>query len=220
MNSEWNISTIGDIATNESRSFDFNNQNQVVFLNTGDVLEGEFLKNEYIQTKGLPGQAKKAIRQKDILFSEIRPINKRYAYVDFDVTDYVVSTKFMVIQAGNLIIPEYLYLVITSNNILREFQTIAESRSGTFPQITFNSIAHISIKLPPFSAQKKIVHILSILDDKIKLNKKMNQTFEEIAQTLFKSWFVDFDPVHAKANASSDTDYGLIAKELGISREI
>ena len=48
----------------------------------------------------------------------------------------------------------------------------------------------------------------------------MNQTLEEMAQALFKSWFVDFDPVHAKANASSNADYDQIAKELGISREV
>ena len=48
----------------------------------------------------------------------------------------------------------------------------------------------------------------------------MNQTLEDMAQALFKSWFVDFEPVHAKANASSDADYDRIAKELGISREV
>ena len=69
-------------------------------------------------------------------------------------------------------------------------------------------------------SQKKIAHILSTLEDKIELNRKMNKTLEEMAQSIFKSWFVDFDPVHAKANASSDADYDTIAKKLGISREV
>ena len=47
--------------------------------------------------------------------------------------------------------------------------------------------------------QKAITHILGTLDDKIELNQKMNQTLEEIAKAIFKSWFVDFDPVRAKA---------------------
>ena len=47
--------------------------------------------------------------------------------------------------------------------------------------------------------QKAIAHILGTLDDKIELNQKMNQTLEEIAKAIFKSWFVDFDPVRAKA---------------------
>jgi len=70
------------------------------------------------------------------------------------------------------------------------------------------------------NTQKKIAHILSTLDDKIELNRKMNQTLEEMAQALFKSWFVDFDPVHAKAKCSSDKELESAAKELGISKEI
>ncbi len=68
--------------------------------------------------------------------------------------------------------------------------------------------------------QKKIAHILSTLDDKIELNRKMNQTLEEMASAIFKSWFVDFDPVHAKANCTDEAEFENIAKELGISKEI
>ena len=64
----------------------------------------------------------------DILFSEIRPANSRYAFVDFDASDYVVSTKFMVIRSNGSILPRYLYLVLTSNSTLTEFQMVAESR--------------------------------------------------------------------------------------------
>ncbi len=55
------------------------------------------------------------------------------------------------------------------------------------------------ITLPPLSEQTAIAHILGTLDDKIELNRQMNRTLEEIARAIFKSWFVDFDPVHAKA---------------------
>lgn len=55
------------------------------------------------------------------------------------------------------------------------------------------------IELPPIEEQKKIVSLIKSLDDKIELNRKMNATLEQIAQTIFKSWFVDFDPVKAKA---------------------
>ena len=61
------------------------------------------------------------------------------------------------------------------------------------------SVKEILIPLPPLSDQKAIAHILGTLDDKIELNQKMNQTLEEIAKAIFKSWFVDFDPVRAKA---------------------
>ncbi len=55
------------------------------------------------------------------------------------------------------------------------------------------------ISLPPLPQQCAIAHILGTLDDKIELNRRMNETLEEMARALFKSWFVDFDPVRAKA---------------------
>ena len=56
----------------------------------------------------------------------------------------------------------------------------------------------IDIPLPPLPTQRAIAHILGTLDDKIELNRKMNETLEAMAQAIFKSWFVDFDPVRAK----------------------
>ena len=59
-------------------------------------------------------------------------------------------------------------------------------------------IESLEIPLPPLPEQRAIAHILGTLDDKIDLNRRMNETLEEMARALFKSWFVDFDPVRAK----------------------
>ena len=61
----------------------------------------------------------------------------------------------------------------------------------------------IELSLPPLDQQDEIVHILGTLDDKIELNRRMNRTLETIAQSIFKSWFVDFEPVKAKAAAKA-----------------
>ncbi len=70
---------------------------------------------------------------------------------------------------------------------------------AVMPKLTQANLNSIQILLPPLLQQQKIAAILSALDDKIALNRATNQTLEQIAQALFKSWFVDFDPVHAKA---------------------
>jgi type I restriction enzyme, S subunit len=62
-----------------------------------------------------------------------------------------------------------------------------------------NFAKSIEAPLPPLPTQRAIAHILGALDDKIELNRQMNETLEEMARALFKSWFVDFDPVRAKA---------------------
>lgn len=61
------------------------------------------------------------------------------------------------------------------------------------------SARQLLMRLPPVAEQRVIANILGTLDDKIELNRRMSQTLEEMARALFKSWFVDFDPVHAKA---------------------
>ena len=69
---------------------------------------------------------------------------------------------------------------------------------GTRNALTKAMIESIAVPLPPLSEQKAIAHILGTLDDKIELNRRINETLEEMARALFKSWFVDFDPVRAK----------------------
>lgn len=70
---------------------------------------------------------------------------------------------------------------------------------STRPKLTQGDMKRIPVFCPPLADQRAIAHILGSLDDKIELNRQMNQTLEAMAQEIFKSWFVDFDPVHAKA---------------------
>ncbi len=198
MSDVWERTTLGKVASNISETFRFSENEHVIFINTGDVYEGRFLHRKYSLAKTLPGQAKKRIRPNDILLTEIRPANKRYAFVDFPSDQYVVSTKFMIIRGNEKILPKYLYWILTNRATLREFQEIAESRSGTFPQITFDSISHLPIYLPSKEVQANILAIAEALAGKIALNQQMNETLEGIARALFKSWFIDFDPVRAK----------------------
>jgi type I restriction enzyme S subunit len=75
----------------------------------------------------------------------------------------------------------------------------AESRGSVQQVINLGDLRTVHLQLPPLSEQRGIAHILGTLDDKIELNRRMNETLEAIAQALFKSWFVDFDPVRAKS---------------------
>jgi len=73
-------------------------------------------------------------------------------------------------------------------------------QTGTaVPHISGGQIRSFEFLLPPVPEQRAIAHILGTLDDKIELNRRMNETLEAMARALFKSWFVDFDPVRAKA---------------------
>ena len=215
--SDWKKCKLGDVCYPVSETYDFSNREKVVFINTGDISFGKFLKKEYEPVVSLPGQAKKSIQKNDILFSEIRPANGRFALVDFDAHDFVVSTKLMVLRAHPIIDLKFLYLLLTNKYTLAEFQHIAESRSGTFPQITFDAISYFPIDLPPLDEQKRIAQILGSLDDKIELLQKQNKTLEDMAKAIFKSWFVDFDVVHAKQKGLPKAD---IMREYHLTDEL
>ncbi|SFD20859.1 restriction endonuclease subunit S [Pragia fontium] len=197
MGNKWDIVKLDEIAKNASRAFNFKNKNGVIFINTGDVLDGKFLHKNISKINELPGQAKKAIKINDILFSEIRPGNSRFALVNFENThNYVVSTKFMILEVNQDVMNlEFFYLQLTCKQTLSDFQHIAESRSGTFPQITFDSISHYPFYCPDKVAQVKIKNFLGLITKNLETCYQINQTLEQISQTLFKSWFVDFDPV-------------------------
>ncbi|MFO3308897.1 restriction endonuclease subunit S [Legionella pneumophila serogroup 1] len=131
---------------------------------------------------------------------------------------YALSPTLAVINPKKNIDPYFLFYAIKSQKF---FNKVESRMTGTTrPAIGIQLLRTITIDVPSIEIQKKIGFILSTLDGKIELNKKINQTLESIAQAMFKSWFVDFDPVHAKANAQSEDEYDAIAKELGISREI
>ena len=70
---------------------------------------------------------------------------------------------------------------------------------AVFDSLRCADVPNFELRIPPISEQRAIAHILGTLDDKIDLNRRMNETLEAMARALFKSWFVDFDPVRAKA---------------------
>ena len=189
---EWTEYSIGDLCNTISDTYKGNDE-YVVLINTSDVLEGKVLKHEAVVNKNLKGQFKKTFKKHDILYSEIRPANKRFAFVDFENTsNYIASTKLMVLRHNDKVLPEYLFALLKSNNIINELQHLAETRSGTFPQITFSSeLAPMKVLLPDKGIQKKIVSILSSIENKINENTAINNNLEQQAKALFYSMFVE-----------------------------
>ncbi len=104
----------------------------------------------------------------------------------------------VVTRRGAMVAPDFLYWLFRWQEFNRELVT---SASGTKILHTAPSrIEAFRFDLPSREEQRAIAHILGTLDDKIELNRRMNETLEAMARALFKSWFVDFDPVRAKAD--------------------
>jgi len=98
---------------------------------------------------------------------------------------------------SDLLNPAFLLAYLTHSSTKAYMESF--NAGGSRRAITKGHIESFRVPLPPLGEQKAIAHILGTLDDKIELNRKINETLEAMAKALFKSWFVDFDPVRAKA---------------------
>ena len=98
----------------------------------------------------------------------------------------------------------YLFYVLARDETLWKLVSVATG-SANQANISGAQIENLEVPLPPLADQKAIAAVLGALDDKIELNRRMNATLEAMAQALFQSWFVDFDPVRAKLDGRQPT---------------
>lgn len=180
---------VGEVCSSISDTYRVK-KNMVTLINTSDVLEGRVLNHERVPNSNLKGQFKKTFQRDDILYSEIRPQNRRFAYVDFSPIDYIASTKLMVIRAKkDVVSPKYLYYFLKNSSTVAELQLLAETRSGTFPQITFSEVANLTIPVPPLAVQEVIVQTMQCLEDKTICNEQINDNLQQQAAALFSSLY-------------------------------
>lgn len=182
----WKTYQLNDFAKSVSNSINKKQTLEAKFLNTSDILKGGVSNVPFSLTNEMPGQAKKLIEKNDILYSEIRPKNKRYAYVNLEKPEeYVVSTKLMVIRVNeDIFSSQILYLWLTMEETIRNLQQIAENRSGTFPQITFSILSKYKFAIPNREILKKLEYILTPFLDKQYELESQNQKLRDLRDTL------------------------------------
>ncbi len=138
----------------------------------------------------------------DTLMARITPClengkTARYCAKDKTVVAHG-STEFIVVRGRPGISDSSFAFYMTCSATVRNFAISQMTGTSGRQRVPAESLAHLTVRIPPLPEQRAIAHILGTLDDKIELNRRMNETLEEIARALFKSWFVDFDPVRAK----------------------
>ena len=173
----------------------------VNYLDTGNITENHISEIQTIigGRDKLPTRARRKVKAGDIVYSTVRPNQRHFGLVKEALPNFLVSTGFAVIRGkDDKAITDFIYWFLVQDNIVDYLQTIAEQNTSAYPSIKPNDIHRLELDLPPLPEQRAIAHILGTLDDKIELNRRMNETLEEMARALFKSWFVDFEPVRAK----------------------
>ena len=181
---------------------DFNNDNRFVSSSS-----------ESITQQGLEGSSTNLLKKGQIIISArgtigcIAQLEKPMA---FNQSCYGMDAK------DHILTNDYLYYLLKQKVV--ELKQIAHG--AVFDTITRSTFDNVQVVLPPIGTQKNIAKILGDLDRQIQLNQQINQTLEQMAQAIFKSWFVDFEPVKAKIaalEAGGSEDDALLAAMQVIS---
>lgn len=213
----FKILDICDINCNNLSKKD--NWEYINYLDTANLNEGIIteLQNLVIEKDKIPSRAKRKVENNDILISTVRPNQKHYGILKNIKENMIVSTGFAVLSAkADIVDSEYLYRYLTQENITAYLQAVAETSTSAYPSIKPSVIGDLEICLPLLEEQKAIAHILSTLDKKIEINNQINKKLEEMAQAIFKQWFVDFEfpKVDGKPYKSSGGE--MVESELGM----
>lgn len=174
--------TIGELSLNVT-NYEKTNAEKVVLINSSDVTEGYFDHHNYSPNKNLKGHFKKRFQKGDILYSQVRPRNRHWAYCNFEANDYLASTQLMVIRNNpSLITSILLYQYIISDNVWKEFTLKTETRSGTFPQGNYEDLSQI--RVPYNSDVEGISNQLETLCAKMFMLEKENSRLSLLRDTL------------------------------------
>ena len=151
----------------------------------------------------------------DTLISNIRPYFKKIWYCN---TDYGVSSDVLIIRPKNEIVDnKFLYFFLSQD---RFFDFMVSTSKGTkMPRGDKQAIMNYTLKLPPYSEQVQIAELFTFIEEKIALNNGVNENLEEMAQAIFKHWFVDFEFPNENGEPYKSSGGKFVESELGMIPE-
>ena len=200
------------VSTNQSTYSPKEDWQFVNYLDTGNITMNRVDEIQYINTSTdkLPSRARRKVKLNSIIYSTVRPNQLHYGIIKEQLDNFLVSTGFAVIDVDfEKAVPDYIYYVLTQKEVTEHLQAIAEQSVSAYPSIKPSDIENLELLLPDKKTQEKIVAILSSIDKKIKQNNEINNNLDQQAQTLFKSWFVDFEPF----NGTMPSDWEIVPLE-------
>ncbi|GAA7244196.1 restriction endonuclease subunit S [Helicobacter pylori] len=189
------------IAINQNNYTKKDNYKKVCYLDTDNITNNKIntlLKIDLTKEK-LPSSAKRKCSINSIIYSSVRPNQRHFGIIKEIPKNFLVSTAFIVIDIIDLekLDPNYLYYYITQDKITHHLQRIAECGTSSYPFITLSDFLNIKIKLYPLETQQKIARTLSILDQKIENNHKINELLHNFAHKVYEYYF-KYKPKNAK----------------------
>ena len=212
---DWEISTLGDIVARGGGSIQtgpFGSQ-----LHASDYVDHgipsimpQNIANDRISEEGIARiteedakrLSKYRVRKGDIIYSRRGDVERR-ALVRQEHDGWLCGTGCLKVSFGHgLVVPEYAAFYL-SHPASRSW-VVQHAVGATMPNLNTSILSALPFVLPPISEQKRIASALGSLDEKIELNRQMNETLEEMARALFRDWFIDFGPTRRQMDGATD----------------
>lgn len=195
---EWQRVRLGNIIKTNQNIYSTKESWQFVnYLDTGNITMNRVKEIRYINTDidKLPSRARRKVKFNSIIYSTVRPDQLHYGIIKEQPDNFLISTGFTVIDVDSRkAVPDFIYYILTRKDVTEHLQAIAEQSVSAYPSLKPSDIENLKVLLPDVDTQKKIVFVLSVIDEKIALNTQINNNLEQQALALFKSWFIDFEP--------------------------
>jgi type I restriction enzyme S subunit len=193
----WSVCKVSDVADVNSASISKRNPpNEIAYLDISSVSTRSYEKPRRMKFADAPSRAQRIVKAGDTLIATVRPNLRAFVYVDRPEKNLIASTGFACVTPKKRGDSRFLHYFLTCEPFIEYLVRLADG--AAYPAFDYKLIPLAEMPLPPVSEREEIGDILGAIDDRITLLRETNATLEAIAQAIFKSWFVDFDPVRAK----------------------
>ena len=190
---EWKKIRLGNIIKmNENTYSPKENWKFINYLDTGNITTGIIDNIKYINlfSDKLPSRAKRKVKMNSIIYSTVRPNQLHYGIIKEFPDNFLVSTGFTVIDVDTeKALPDYIYYILTQKDVIEHLQAIAEQSVSAYPSIKPSDLENLEVFIPDIYTQIKVEAIISLIDQKIKKNREINNNLEQQAIAIFDNMF-------------------------------
>lgn len=163
------------------------------YIDTSSVTKGILYDITYLDDN-FPSRANRRVKYDDILYSSVRPNLRHYYHYKLNYENVVASTGYVLLRNKNkeLYSSEFLYYFLGTDSVVTYLSNIAEISQSTFPSFSAKDLGKIELPAFDFINQEKIANILTTYDNLIENNNNRINLLEQMAENLYKEWFVRF----------------------------
>src|SRR5574344_467163 len=187
---------ISELATSNSSQYSKNEKWSIVrYLDTGSITNNiiEEMQTIRMGVDEFPSRARRKVKRGDIIYSTVRPNQKHFGYIENPAENMLVSTGFTVLSVNEDVADsKYLYYWLSQQSIIDYLHAVGEQAVSAYPSIKAKDIEDLEIILPPLFEQRHISSILTCIDSKIELNRRINDNLEQQVQLMFDKTFVNY----------------------------